>query len=64
MWPLTTGTELVWGEVGAGEELILRSDMARDGVLFSDGVLDDAIAFSSGMEVRISVAGRQGRLVI
>lgn len=60
----TTGTELVWGEVGAGEELILRSDMARDGVLFSDGVLDDAIAFSSGMEVRISVAGRQGRLVI
>lgn len=60
----TTGTELVWGEVGAEEELILRSDMARDGVLFSDGVLDDAIAFSSGMEVRISVAGRQGRLVI
>lgn len=60
----TTGTDIVCGELGEGEELILRSDMARDGVLFSDGVLDDAIAFSSGLEVRISVAGRQGRLVI
>lgn len=59
-----TGTGMVWGEIGADEELILRSDMPRDGVLFSDGILDDAIAFSSGMEVRISVAGRQGRLVI
>lgn len=55
---------IVCGELGDGEELILRSDMARDGVLFSDGMLDDAIAFSSGMEVRISVATRQGRLVI
>ncbi len=60
----TTGTDIVCGELGEGEELILRSDMARDGVLFSDGVLDDAIAFSSGMEVRITVAGRQGRLVV
>jgi hypothetical protein len=38
--------------------------MAMDGVLFSDGVLDDALAFPSGMEVRIRVASRQGRLVI
>ena len=60
----TTGTELVWGELGEGEELILRSDMARDGLLFSDGVQEDAVAFPSGMEVRISVASRQGRLVI
>lgn len=60
----TTGTDLVWGELGDGEELILRSDMARDGLLFSDGVQDDALAFPSGMEVRISVASRQGRLVI
>lgn len=59
----TTGTGIVCGELADGEELILRSDMARDGVLFSDGVPDDAIAFSSGMEVRITVAARQGRLV-
>lgn len=60
----TTGCGIVCGELGDGEELILRSDMARDGVLFSDGILDDAIAFSSGLEVRISVATRQGRLVV
>lgn len=60
----TTGTGIVCGEIGGSEELILRSDMARDGVLFSDGIQDDAIAFSSGMEVRISVARRQGRLVV
>lgn len=60
----TTGTDLVCGEIGGEETLVLRSDMAQDGVLFSDGMLDDAIAFSSGMEVRIRVAGRQGRLVI
>lgn len=59
-----TGTGIVCGEIGPEEELILRSDMARDGVLFSDGILDDAIAFSSGMEVRVSVASRQGRLVV
>lgn len=59
-----TGTDIVCGELGPDEELILRSDMARDGILFSDGVQDDAIAFSSGLEVRISVAPRQGRLVV
>lgn len=60
----TTGTGIVCGEIADGEELILRSDMARDGILFSDGIQEDAIAFSSGLEVRISVAGRQGRLVV
>ncbi len=60
----TTGTGIVCGELGPEEELVLRSDMARDGILFSDGIQEDAIAFASGMEVRISVAKRQGRLVV
>lgn len=60
----TTGTSIVCGVVRQGEELIFRSDMATDGILFSDGILDDAIAFPSGIELRIGVAKRQGRLVV
>lgn len=60
----TTGTGIVCGALSEGEELIFRSDMASDGILFSDGIAEDAIAFLSGMELRIGVARRQGRLVI
>ena len=41
-----------------------NSAMAQGGVVFSDGFAGDAIAFNSGMEVKISLAKRQGRLVI
>lgn len=60
----TTGTSLVCGELRENEELIFRSDMAADGLLFSDGMLEDAIALPAGMELRVRVARRQGRLVI
>jgi len=60
----STGTEIVYGELSQHEELIFRSNMAEDGILFSDGIAEDAIEFNSGMEIKISVAKRQGRLVI
>jgi hypothetical protein len=37
--------------------------MGENGVIFSDGIIDDAIDFTAGMEVKVSLAERVGRLV-
>lgn len=59
-----TRTELVFGRVTAKEPLVLRSLMADNGVIFSDGVENDFLQFNSGIEARISVAEKKGRLVV
>jgi hypothetical protein len=38
--------------------------MGEGGVIFSDGMLDDAVTFLAGVRAEISLANRQGRLVI
>jgi hypothetical protein len=38
--------------------------MPENGVIFSDGIEADRIDFNSGTEARISVAERQGRLIV
>ena len=58
-----TQAELVYGRIGENENLILTSDMSENGVVFSDGVLDDTIEFNAGMQIKIGVAERVGRLV-
>ena len=59
-----TETNLVYGNFTAGEELLFVSEMPEDGVVFSDGMLEDALDFNSGMELRIGVADRFGNLVV
>ena len=44
--------------------LKIRSLMAENGVIFSDGVESDFINFNSGAEVTISVAEKRGLLVV
>lgn len=58
-----TQAEIVFGEVGEGDSLVLVSSMGGNGVVFSDGILGDALEFNAGAEVRISVAERVGRLI-
>ena len=58
-----TEAGIVYGQIGEKENLILTSDMSEKGVVFSDGILDDAIEFNAGMQVKIGVAERVGRLV-
>ncbi len=60
----TTSAQIVYGEITGNELLTMRSDMAEGGVIFSDGVLEDAIEFNSGMEIKIGIAEKQGRLVV
>lgn len=54
---------IVFGHVAAGEPLVLRSRMPDSGVIFSDGMENDFLRFTAGMEAVIAPAQRQGCLV-
>lgn len=60
----TTQTALVLGQVEGDDVLRLHSEMAENGVIFSDGVEADFLEFNSGSVATIGVAERQGMLVV
>jgi len=60
----TTGTDLVFGEFTTQSKFNMTSAMPQEGVIFSDGLLDDAVSFHSGVNVMISTANEKGQLVI
>jgi hypothetical protein len=59
----TTAATLVGGEVRGDRPLRLHSHMAEHGVIFSDGVESDFLAFNSGQTATITLAERKGLLV-
>ena len=59
-----TGTDIVFGKIERKECLTLTSRMADGGVLFSDGVIGDAIEFNSGVAVEIRLAQQLGKLMV
>jgi NAD kinase len=60
----TSQASLVTGQIPQGEALSLRSLMPETGVIFSDGIEADRLDFNAGTEARITVAERQGRLIV
>ena len=60
----TTQASLVFGAVTRSQPLHLVSQMAGFGVIFSDGIEADFLEFNAGMHATITVAQRQGRLVL
>jgi len=60
----TSGTELVQGEIESDRPLEVVSHMPQNGVIFSDGVEEDRLDFSSGAIARIGLADRVLRLVV
>jgi NAD kinase len=60
----TSQTNLVVGRLERGKTLSLRSLMPENGVIFSDGIEADRLDFNSGTQARITLADRQGRLVV
>jgi hypothetical protein len=60
----TSRTDIACGLLARGEELRLRSLMPENGVIFSDGMENDHLAFNSGTEAVIAIAERRGRLVV
>lgn len=60
----TTGASLVFGRVTVTDPLQLESQMAENGVIFSDGIEKDFLEFNSGTQAVIGVAERKGVLVV
>ena len=58
-----TQTSLVFGSIDAGHPLTLRSHMADNGVIFSDGMEDDFLAFNAGATATIGLAPNRAQLV-
>lgn len=58
-----TGTKLVFGEVTPKKNLQIESLMPENGVIFSDGIEQDFLAFNSGCITTIGVSKTKGLLV-
>lgn len=56
--------KLVYGHVKPETPLQLRSRMADNGVIFSDGMLHDYLEFNAGMQATITLAPQQGQLIV
>ena len=59
----TTGASLVFGRITREMPLQLQSQMAENGVIFSDGIEKDFLEFNSGTQAVIGIAERKGVLV-
>lgn len=55
---------LVFGEISASKPLQLASLMPENGVIFSDGIEADFLDFNSGAKALITIAEKQGRLIV
>ncbi|MDO4792783.1 MAG: sugar kinase [Filifactor alocis] len=60
----SSGVSCVFGSIDSSRPLRLISYMPENGVIFSDGIENDFLEFSSGMEACITVADRRGHLVV
>ncbi|HWB61814.1 MAG TPA: sugar kinase, partial [Chthoniobacteraceae bacterium] len=59
----TTGASMVFGRVTPDAPLLIESQMADNGVIFSDGIENDFLEFNSGTQATIGLAKRKGALV-
>jgi hypothetical protein len=60
----TTGISLVFGAITPETPLTLESQMPENGVIFSDGIETDFLAFNSGTVATIGLAATQGQLIV
>lgn len=59
----TTGADLVAGTILANQRLDVISQMPQNGVIFSDGIAEDYLAFNSGAVASIRLAEKRVNLV-
>jgi len=55
---------VVAGWIEAAQRLELESQMPSGGVIFSDGIEGDYVAFNSGTQVTVAAAAEAARLVV
>ncbi len=53
----------MFGRVTNETPLLLESQMAENGVIFSDGIEKDFLEFNSGTQATIGIAERKGVIV-
>jgi NAD kinase len=61
---VATGTKLSFGQLAAGQALVLWSEMQQGGTVFADGIEEDRLEFATGHRLEVRVAERQLRLVV
>ena len=61
---ISTQASIVHGTVTSKVPLKVTSQMASNGIVFSDGVEDDYLEFNSGAEVTICAASRKAVLIV
>ena len=59
----TSQTNIVFGQIARGQELVITSHMPDYGVIFSDGIEADYLAFNSGFIARVGLAERKAHLI-
>ncbi len=63
-WPsVNTSAEITFGRITARSPLRITSYMPENGVIFSDGIESDYLAFNSGTSAEVTVADKRGHLV-
>ena len=60
----TSAAGLVCGVIGPGQPLELESHIPSGGVIFSDGIPGDYLAFNAGSQATVQVAERRTQLVV
>lgn len=60
----TTQAELIYGRISRGDTFQVTSKMPVNGVIFSDGIEEDAIPFNSGVVITVGLADKKGKLVV
>lgn len=60
----TSSSKLVFGKITQECPMTLLSHMPENGVIFSDGIVDDFLEFNSGTQATISIAEKMGRLAV
>jgi NAD kinase len=59
----TSQANIVFGKLESGQELVITSQMPDYGVIFSDGIESDYLAFNSGFIARVGLAERKAHLI-
>lgn len=63
-WPSkTSASSISFGQITRDQPLTLVSQMAENGVIFSDGIESDYVQFNAGTRATITLAERRGILV-
>ncbi|MBI3549034.1 MAG: sugar kinase [Elusimicrobia bacterium] len=59
----TSQATLAFGTVPGGQSLVVESQMAENGIIFSDGIESDYLNFNAGVVATIRIAERKANLI-